>query len=157
MRNQLEPEAITMQEPATASRRPGSADDGRPWPVKALTLLLIVQGLGLILIGLFSIDHTAGFWEILDDYSFYATLPPLGLVALVAAAGFVRLREGAWVMAMLVQGLSLFVALIFYFRYRPQNLLIYGMMVYALIMVLYLNYAEVPAIFRAQPGEEEAR
>ena len=155
MRKQLESEPVATEDAATA-RRSQSADGGRPWPVRALTLLLVVQGLGLILIGLFSIDHTAGFWEILDDSSFYATLPPLGVVALIAAAGFLRLRAGAWVMAMLVQGLALLVALIFYFRYRPQNLLIYGMMVYALIMVLYLNYAEVPAIFRAQPGQEEA-
>lgn len=155
MREQLESEPAIIDNSAAGRRRRG-AGDGRPWPVKALTLLLVAQGLGLILIGLLSIDHTAGLLEILDDYSLYATLPPLGVLALVAAAGFLGLRTGAWVMAMLVQCLTLLVALIFYFRYRPQNLLIYGMMVYALIMVLYLNYAEVPAIFRAQPGEEEA-
>lgn len=139
------------------ARRPPGRLEGRPWPVKALTLLLVVQGLGLLLLGLFSIDHTAGLWAILTDQSFYAALPPLGVLALVAAAGFLRLRPGAWTMAMLAQSLTLLVALIFYFRYRPQGLLIYGMMVYALIMVLYLNYAEVPAIFRAQPGEEHTR
>lgn len=152
-----------MREQAAARPRPGGVrrpptrGDGRPWPVKALTLLLVVQGLALVILGLLSADLSAGLWDIIVNDSFYATLPPLGVLALVAAAGFIGLRSGAWVVAMLVQGLNLFVALIFYFRYRPQDLLIYGMMVYALIMVLYLNYAEVPAIFRDQPGEEESR
>lgn len=142
-----------MREQAAANTYP---HDSRPWPVKALTLLLVVQGLGLVILSLLSVDHGAGLRAILVDQSFYAALPPLGLLALVAAGGFLRLRPGAWVMAMLVQGLTLLIAIIFYFRYRPQNLLIYGMMVYALIMVLYLNYAEVPAIFRAQPGEDQS-
>jgi hypothetical protein len=119
-------------------------------------LLLVVQGVGLLVLGVLSVDRTAGLWEILMDDSFYATLPPLGVLALVTATGFLGLRRWAWVMAMLVQGLSLLVALIFYFRYRPQDLLIYGMMVYAIIMVLYLNYAEVPAVFGAHAGGEEA-
>ena len=159
MPNEFESETAGIQDPAVAhgARRSPGRSDGRPWPVKALTLLLAVQGLGLVVLGLLSVDHTAGLWGILIDQSFYATLPPLGVLSLVAAAGFLRVRPGAWVMAMLVQALSLLVALIFYFRYQPQDLLIYGMMVYALIMVLYLNYAEVPTLFRAQPGEEERR
>jgi len=163
MREELDSERAGRRDQGTAeprpqgARRPPGRSEGRPWPVKALTLLLVAQGVGLVVLGLFSVDHTAGVWAILVDQSFYATLPPLGVLALVAAAGFLRLRPGAWVMAMLVQGLSLLVALVFYFRYRPQDLLIYGMMVYALIMVLYLNYAEVPAVFRVQPGEEQAR
>lgn len=162
MSREREPEIVGNQDRAAARPLPRGAHrtpdqrSGRPWPVKALTLLLVVQGLGLILVGFFSVDLTAGLWDILTESSFYATLPPLGVLALAAATGFLRLRPGAWVVAMLVQGLSLLVALLFYFRYRPQDLLIYGMMVYALIMVLYLNYAEVPAIFRAQPGEEQA-
>jgi hypothetical protein len=30
------------------------------------------------------------------------------------------------------------------------------MMFFALVMVVYLNYAEVPAVFRVAPGEEAA-
>lgn len=161
MRRELESGVGEVEEQtATPARRPAPPPrpprrEGRPWPVKALTLLLVVQGVGLLVLGVLSVDRTASLWEILMDDSFYATLPPLGVLALVTATGFLRLRPWAWVMAMLVQGLSLFVALVFYFRYRPQDLVIYGMMVYAIIMVLYLNYAEVPAVFGAHAGEGE--
>lgn len=157
MRRELEPGAGEVQEAAAAPapRRPARRE-GRPWPVKALTLLLVVQGVGLLVVGVFSVNRSASLWEILTEDSFYATLPPLGVLALVTAIGFLGLRPWAWVTAMLVQGLTLLVALIFYFRYRPQDVLIYGMMVYAITMVLYLNYAEVPAVFQARRGEERA-
>jgi hypothetical protein len=161
MRRELDSGRAEVQEQmAIRPGRPGAPRrrarrEGRPWPVKALTLLLVVQGLGLVVLGVFSVDHDAGLLQILINDPFYATLPPLGLLALATAFGFLRLRPGAWVMAMLVQGLTLLVALIFYVRYRPQGGIVYGMMIYAIIMVLYLNYAEVPAVFRAHPAEEE--
>ena len=138
------------QDPAgTSTTRAGSEE--RPWPVKMLTWLLIIQGIGLLLIGLFNVELETGLQRILVESSFFASLPALGILALVAAAGFFRPRPGAWVMAMLVQGLTLLITLLFYFRYRSENLFLYAIMVYSIIMVLYLNYAQVPLVFRGQP------
>ena len=123
----------------------------RSWPVKMLTWLLFLQGIGLLLIGLFHVDLRSSLQEILVDSSFYASLPALAILALIAAAGFLRPRPGAWVMAMLVQGLSLLLTLLFYFRYHSDDLFLYAIMVYSIIMVLYLNYAQVPVIFRGHP------
>jgi small-conductance mechanosensitive channel len=113
---------------------------------------LLAQGVALILIGLFNVDLSAGLQAVFESNSFFATLPALGLVALLAGVGFFSLRPGAWVMAMLVQGLVLLVALAFYFLFQARNLLLYGMMAYSVMMVIYLNYAEVPAVFRVQPA-----
>jgi hypothetical protein len=130
----------------------GRAETGeRPWPVKMLTWLLFFQGIGLVLIGLVNVDLGDGLQRILIDSSFFASLPALGILALVAAIGFMRPRPGAWVMAMLVQGLTLLITLVFYFRYRSGSVFLYAVMVYAIIMVLYLNYAQVPIIFRGHP------
>lgn len=126
--------------------------DVHPWPVKVLTGMLAVQGAGLLAVGLLYIDRTNGWHSILVNSAFYATLVPLGLLALLAAVGFFRLSRGAWVMAMLVQGLNLLIALFYYFTRDPDSLFLFAMMLYAIIMVVYLNYAEVPAAFRAQPG-----
>lgn len=134
--------------------------EDRPWPVKVLTWLLFFQGISLLAIGLFHVDLWAGLQQILTESSFFASLPGLGTLALVAGVGFLYPRPGAWVMAMLVQGLTLLVTLLFYFRYRPDNLFLYAIMVYAIVMVLYLNYAQVPHVFRgdtalvAEVGDE---
>ena len=100
----------------------------RPWPVRALTLLLVAQGVALVVVSFFSLRDVETIAELLHDHSFFATLPPLGVLAGIAAIGFYQLRPGAWVMAMLVQGLILLVALVFYFRHRPDNLYLYGLM-----------------------------
>lgn len=129
--------------------RVGSED--RPWPVKMLTWLLFFQGIGLLLIGLLQVDLHNALQQILVESSFFATLPPLGVLALVAAVGFFHPRPGAWVMAMLVQGLTLLVTLGFYFRYHTDDFFLYAIMGYAVVMVLYLNYAQVPVVFRGRP------
>lgn len=142
-----------QQVPDSAAEAQGRVwQEQRPWPVKALTWLLAIQGVALILTGLFNIDLRAGLEQIVVESSFFASLPPLGALAVVAAVGFLSPRVGAWMVAMLVQGLNLLVALIFYFRYRSDNFFLYAMMVYAIVMVIYLNYAQVPAVFRGDPA-----
>lgn len=93
--------------------------------------------------------------ELLADpeTAFFLPLPALALLGLVATLGFLWLRPGSWVIAMLVQGLHLVVALVFYFLYGQQQLYLFAMMLFAIVMVVYLNYAEVPAIFRVYPDE----
>lgn len=128
----------------------------RPWPVKAITVLLFSQAVGLLLIGGLKTEwaawQTAGWWGIVMRTPFFVTFPVLGVVALVAAVGFLFLRPGAWVMAMLAQGLCLLIALIFYFVRGTENAYLFLLMLTCIVMVIYLNYAEVPAVFRAQPG-----
>lgn len=142
-----------QQVPDSAAEAEGRVwQERRPWPVKALTWLLFVQGVALVFIGLVNVDLQAGFEQIVVETSFFASLPPLGVLALVAAISFLSPRPGAWMVAMLVQGLNLLVALLFYFRYRSDNFFLYAMMVYAIVMVVYLNYAQVPAVFRGDPA-----
>lgn len=142
-----------QQVPDSAADPSGrSAGEQRPWPVKALTWLLFFQAVGLIVGGLLNVDLRTSLQQILIDTSFFASLPALGVLALVAAIGFLRPRPGAWVVAMLVEGLNLLLALLFYFRYGSDNFYLYAIMVYAIFMVLYLNYAQVPTTFRRAPA-----
>ncbi|HSM54732.1 MAG TPA: hypothetical protein VK879_01140 [Candidatus Sulfomarinibacteraceae bacterium] len=124
----------------------------RAWLIRALTLLLVVQGAGMIVLGTLNVDELGSIVAVLREDYFYATLPVLGVLALLAALGFFTLRPGAWVIAILVQALSLLSSLIYYFDRRPQSFVLYSLMVYSIVMVLYLNYANVPSAFRAQPG-----
>jgi hypothetical protein len=74
----------------------------------------------------------------------------LALLAVAGAIGFIRLRRGGWVSAVFVQGASLLMALVLYFRGRPDFVppYAYVMMVYGIFMVLYLHQADVQAAFR---------
>lgn len=125
----------------------------RSWPVRVLTLLLGLQAALLAVIGLLNLQTDESLVALLLERPFYAVLIPLSILALIAALGFLRLRPGAWVIAMMVQGLTLLAALIRYFGDGPRDAVLYGMLLYGVIMVLYLNYAEVPLVFRVQPGE----
>jgi hypothetical protein len=79
----------------------------------------------------------------------------LGTLALAAAAGMLRVRAGAWVLAMTVQGLNLFAALVLYFGSRPAY--VYAMMAAGALMVLYLQQADVQAAFYTRDTAREAR
>lgn len=133
-------------------------DEGRPWPVRALTFLLGLQAAAVLALALLQLRDWSSLSALLGDpeTAFFVPLPALALLGLTATLGFIWLRPGAWVIAMLVQGLHLVVTLIFYFLYRQEQPYLFAMMFVAVIMVLYLNYAEVPAVFRAYPDEEEA-
>jgi hypothetical protein len=124
----------------------------RPWPVKALTWLLVLEGLLLGLGAYFNLPDGETLFATVIEHPFYAAYIPLSGLALIAAIGFLQLRPGAWVIAMLAQGLLLLTALIRYFGGASRDWELYVMLVYGVFMVLYLNYAEVPLVFRVQPG-----
>lgn len=126
----------------------------RPWPVKALTWLLGLEGILLGLGGFFYLRGGDSLLTTLIERPFYAAFVPLSILALIATIGFLRPRPGAWVIAMLVQGLLLFMALASYFGRGSRDPVLYTMLLYGVIMVVYLNYAEVPLVFRVQPGIE---
>ena len=67
-------------------------------------------------------------------------------LAILAAIGFFFLRHVGWLSAMMVQGLTLFIALIVYFN---SGLLIAQLtMLYGILMVLFLNSILVRTAFR---------
>ena len=139
----------------------------RPWPVTALGLLLLVQALALLGIGAGQL--LAASWKLGITLDTVAEQLPhalrgilfvaLALLALLVALNFFRLRRGAWMSAMLVQGFGLLLALGVYLRDRPGAAPHYSylMMVYGLFMVIYLNYGEVQAAFRPRPEMLDAR
>jgi hypothetical protein len=123
--------------------------------VRALTVLLALQAVTVMVFSLLRLHPWSSFPELLaePETAFFLPLPALALLGLVATLGFLWVRPGSWVIAMLVQGLHLVVALVFYFLYRQKQHYLFTMMFFAIIMVIYLNYAEVPGIFRAYPDE----
>ncbi len=126
--------------PPTPPRSP-SRPPRRPWAVSAITWLLLVELVGLLILAFANIGSPAAL-------AFVA----LALLALVATIGFVRLRRGGWVNAVLVQGGELAMALLLFFLSHAAYS--YIMMVYGILMVLYLHQADVQVAFRLAPGPE---
>jgi hypothetical protein len=134
----------------------------RPWPVTALGLLLILQSLALGGLGLFFLSPLRPLWPLTPEVA-RANLAILfkgggfllyALLILLTAFSFLRLRRGAWVNAVMLQGMGLLTALGFYFYGR--HAFAYVMMVYGIGMVLYLNHADVQVAFRV-PGVKEGQ
>ena len=124
----------------------------RSWPVTALGWLLVLQAAGLSVIGLFNYLHTE--MALTEDVLLVEVRHTfrglffvlLAILALLTALGFFRVRPGAWRTAMLVQGLSLLMALVVYYVEKPTYG--YAMMAYGIFMVIYLNHDEVQTAFR---------
>lgn len=146
--------------PSTARRVRGqtTVQAGRPWPVTANALLLLLGSAGFALMGALSLLPLGVLWPlspalwntqraaVLTGFVFSL----LATLSLAAAAGFLRVARGAWLLAVLVQGLNLALALVLYFEGRPAY--VYLMMVYGILMVLYLHQADVQAAFRPAPS-----
>jgi hypothetical protein len=150
-----------LVEDAPATSSGGERGDGangdkegarkRPWPVTALALFLLLQAAGLVGLAAFKLilpdpesgDLTADFGNILGILYML-----LAWLALFSAAGFFRLWLNSWLMAMFLQGLCLIIALLLYFQSRPDY--VYGIMIYAVFMVVYLNHYEVRDVFHTR-------
>lgn len=127
------------------------------WPVTAVGVLLLLQALGLSAVGASSFSALR----------FEAPIPldgPEGVIvgsgflvlaslALVAAAGFLRLWSGAWLVAMLLQGLSLVTSLLLYLYLQEVPGYLYAAMLYYILVVLYLNSHDVRTVFQQNPLE----
>jgi len=78
---------------------------------------------------------------------------PLSLLGFTAAIGMFYLRRGAWLIALLVQGLSLFMALIIYLEDRsPYSYVVMGTSTF---LVIYLHYSDIQLLFRSRSGGDE--
>lgn len=75
-----------------------------------------------------------------------------GLAAFLNALMFLQRRRSAWLIAMLVQGLSLTLALLLY--WRGQRLYGYPLMVLGILLVLHLNRGDVLEVFRVKTTAE---
>ncbi len=130
----------------------------RPWPVRVSVLLLALEGAGLCVIGMagsawLNRAHFGPIDQWLpqagDALVITGIFTPVGLGALLAASGMLWRVRVSWLLAMLVQAISLLVCLQLYFTARPG--FIYPVMVCSIVTVLYLNSYEVRVAFQAEP------
>jgi hypothetical protein len=140
------------------------------WPVRANGLLLVLQAAGLGGIGAYEVYRVD--WQQVEanlslvpetlDLPETVVLPetvegvehavvtvlvfaPPAVLALLAALGFLFLLRAGWLLAMIVQGLSLLACLLLYSAWTP--IFIYPVMLYCIVMALYLNSSDVRAAF----------
>jgi hypothetical protein len=127
--------------------------------VTVLAYLLLLQAVGLLAIAVYILVGFRLSWaRLLDSVAAEPNLAfvsgvytLLGIIAVLASAGFFGRWRHAWLHAMIVQGATLLVALISYFGDHPDY--VYLVLVYGIVMVLYLNYYEVRIAFD-QPAIE---
>ncbi|MEM7034762.1 MAG: hypothetical protein AAF629_34800 [Chloroflexota bacterium] len=138
----------------------------RTWPVRALSLLFLLQAASLVGLG-FSYfvagDPQTDFRSLIaPDFNAVSTrdqvqimvnfaLIPLAVVVLVATVGFYKRWDITWLYAMLAQGLILAVVLIQYWYGDPN----YFLMTFSTFLVLYLNYANAQANLLTKSLEAE--
>jgi hypothetical protein len=130
----------------------------RPGAVTGAGILIFLQAAIICLLG---IVHLAAIYY--PENQFLATwfpgetrrivlsaiLIPLSLLMSLAAIGLFRLARYSWLLAIFCQGVSLGLALSFYFYDKPW--FAYILMVNGLGMVLYLNYHDTQAPFQPVP------
>ena len=130
----------------------------RPWSITALSLLLLLEAVALVTIGSFNIfivDRMDNSFELrmVDSAQFVVLEILLASLTLAAAVGFFRLWRVAWLFAMVVQAIVLYFLIRLHFIGAIDNWWDYGVMGYAVFIVLYLNYHEVQTLFRFAAGE----
>ena len=120
----------------------------RPFVVQAIWLMLLLQAAVLLVAGYLQIDWTAPPLVLLSNDAFYVGWMAVGVLALLAAVNCGLLRPRGWLEAMLTQGAFLALALAYYLRWRPEgDLLFYGLLLFSVVIVVYLHYADVPVWF----------
>jgi hypothetical protein len=133
----------------------------RPRSVTILAILLLIQAVALPDIGSFRVNpvfHIKGDTLHIDLANAPVTALisiPLAILALVAAFGLLRLWRSAWLNAMLVQGMVLLFLLLAHFQGKISDLADYGLLAFAIFIVVYLNYSEVKAAFTPLPEQDE--
>ncbi|QIN77397.1 hypothetical protein GBA65_01480 [Rubrobacter marinus] len=138
---------------------PARVDETGRRPIRVIGLLLLLQAAGLAGVVLYELSRVD--WRRLDPESPSARaigaatsllFAPPAVLALLAALGFLFLSRRGWILAALSQGTSLAICLWLYTETAP--LYVYGVMVYCILMVLYLNSHDVRVVFH-HPGRED--
>lgn len=138
--------------PATQVSQPRSV---RSWSLRVIVLLLVIQAAGLVGISVSEYPWTAELPVLRDDalrvqlintFFVSVTFLILAILAVLAALGVLRLLHSAWVLAMAVQAMLLFVCMFLYIQEKP--VVVYPIMLLCIILVLYLNSRDVRVAFR---------
>ena len=143
----------------------------RSWPVRINGLLLVLQAAGLGGIGAYNVwwvDWQQVQYDLLTSLEETGSIEAaeqaivvaliLGLpaiLAVLAALGFFLLFRVGWLLAMIVQALTLLACLLLYSEWETvlyqEPVFIYPVMLYCILMVLYLNSSDVRAAFQVKP------
>lgn len=136
---------------------PTSTQPTKPnlWPIRLISLLLVLQAVGLLVLGLIwvlQIDWRQDplTWPesgpVAERLLLGLLLLPVALFLLLTAVGVLFMQRAAWLTAMLAQGFLLFNGLSNYFADSstlPDSHLFYLILLSAILMVLYLNSNDV--------------
>lgn len=129
------------------------------WPIRLISLLLMLQGVGLLALSLVWVMQVDWLQDPVLFPAEAATaervflglfLLPVAFLLLLAAVGFLFLQRAAWLTAMLTQGYILFNGLSNYFAEGStlrESHLLYGVLLSSILMVLYLNSNDVRQTF----------
>lgn len=137
----------------------------RRWTIRVISLLLMVQA-GLLGATALSFGLSVDWQEELEDVMpsvraldilfLGGFLIPLALVELMTAFQLWFAQRGAWLRAMIVQGILLIFCLSSYVS-RTDQPFIYIFMLTAIVIVLYLNTNDVRLAFTARPSRTRRR
>lgn len=139
-----------------------------PWPIRAISLLLVVQTLG-IFVGVAQLQAQID-WEralqtetpsprTVDTALFVTVFAVVAVLLAITALALFFQRRGAWLAAMILQGILLFICLYLYFMtrsYLRNSAWTYIIMGYSALIVLYLNTTDVRTAFLARTRAIEA-
>lgn len=147
----------------------------RSWPVRANGLLLVLEAAGLGGISAYNV-YQVDWQQVQQQAETAASLSPelvgaiqqavavvllLGppaVLALLAAFGFLFMLRVGWLLAMIVQALTLLACLLLYAEWEEflpeEPMFIYPVMLYCIVMVLYLNSSDIRAAFQVRRRRE---
>lgn len=142
-----------------------AADRNRLRLLRLIGGFLLLQAVGLVTLCIYLITRLD--WEALEAYrgpwteekiealpipyleAIYgsALFIPLAILIVLTGISFLLFRKGqtSWLLAMLMQGLTLMASLTLYFWNSP--FFVYPIMLYSIVMVLYLNSYDVRLIY----------
>jgi hypothetical protein len=142
---------VTIEQGTLVSRR-----RSRPWTVRAIGLLLLLQAAGYVALCIYlllpfdwgvlaedRIDMMSA--QQIDALYISIILIPAAVPVVLSAIGFLFLLRAGWLLAMAMQGATLLGCLLLYFDTRPQA--IFPVMLYCIVMAFYLNSADVRIAF----------
>lgn len=120
-----------------------------------ISLLLLVQGIERVYNGIAIAVAIPNLRELalLPQTLYSAGLITYALLALIASLGYIVGRPSAWVIAMLLQGASIFIALYFYFFLGDRSYYTFIVMGYSILMIIFLYYNKIQAVLEDTPIE----
>lgn len=135
-------------------------DETRRRPVRVISLLLVLQAVGLAGVAVYGVLQLD--WQQLQAGApsrqevqavravtvllFFA--PPT-VLALLGALGCLFSFRWGWILAEFAQALSVGACLILYSDWNPS--FVYPVMLYCIVMILYLNSQDVRVLFQSRP------